>query len=130
MPRVSLNLKDAKSRKPVPDDTYEVVVKKFEGPIKGPKAHYIKAYIDITEGNYEGHRFFHNLPIEGEGAGIFADFVSKLTGEEIDVDQLEELDIDTDELLDVPFGIVTKQREFPEGSNEFQDNIAKILKAR
>jgi hypothetical protein len=128
MPKVTIDLSEAQSRTPLDPGTYPAQVKAFEGPTKGPKSSYLTAIIEITEGQYENRQIYHNLPITGKGAGIFADFVSKLTGQEIDVDELENLDIDTDDLVGLPFGIVTKQREYPEGSGEMQTEISKILR--
>lgn len=130
MPRVSIDLTEAQSRKPIPDDTYPAEIKQWEGPTKGPKSTYLTAILEITEGEHAGRKFYHNLPITGAGAGIFADFYSKATGEEVDVDDMEQMDVDTDDLIGVAIGITTKQEEYPEGSGEMQSKIVKVLKAR
>jgi hypothetical protein len=127
MPRLTVDLTEAQSNKPVPDDTYEAKVASFEGPTQGPKSTYITAIIEITEGDFAGRKFYHNLPINGKGAGILADFVSKTTGEDIDVDDLESLDLDTDDLVGAEIAIVTRQSEYPEGSGEMRSEIKKIL---
>lgn len=129
-PLVSIDLSEAQSRKPVPDDQYSASVKEINGPHKGPKSHYLTFIIEIAEGEHKGRTFFHNVPINGAGAGIFADLLSKLTGEEYDVDNLENLEVNTDDLVGAPLGIITKQSEYPEGSGEMRSEIKKILSAR
>lgn len=130
MPKVSINLSEAESRKPLPDDTYQAEVTEITGPHKGPKAKYLAAKMKITEGDFAGKIRTRNLPIEGPGAGMLADFVSKCTGQEIDVDELDKLDLDTDDLIGSPIAFQTKQKEYPEGSGEYNDEIVKILKVR
>lgn len=130
MPRVSIDLREAQSMKPVPDATYPVTVTEFSEVQSGPKAKYISATLTVSEGEYEGRKFYTNLPIEGKGAGILADFVSKCTGEDIDVDDLEEMDLDTDDLVGSELAIITKQSEYPEGSGEMRSEIKKILRAK
>lgn len=132
MPRVTLNLSEAQSRKPIPEGTYTVKILEFSGPHKGPKAQYLTVVTEVTDGAKEGvgRKFYDNLPIEGQGAGIFADFLSKATGDDIDVDNLDETDVDTDDLIGIELGANVKNKEYPEGSGEFQSQITKFLKAR
>lgn len=129
MPRVTIDLSEAQSRKPVPDDQYLCTVKEIQGPTKGPKSLYLTFVLEIKEGEYAGRRFYYNTPISGEGAGIFTTFLSKLTGQEIDVDELDKIDINTDDLLGLDIGVVTKTSEYPEGSGEFRSEIKTILRA-
>lgn len=130
MPRVSIDLSEAQSRKPLDEGTYPAEVTKFEGPTQGPNSTYLTAELTITEGDASGRKIYTNLPITGKGAGIFADFVSKCTGEEIDVDALNDLDVDTDDLIGCPLGVVVKQREYPEGSGEMRHEVARVLASR
>lgn len=129
MPELKLNLSEAQSLKPIPDDTYPGVVKDFSGIESGPKAKYITATLEISEGEFAGRKFYNNLPIEGKGAGIFVDFINKCLDTDYDVDDLEELDLDTDDLLGAEVGMVIKQEEYPEGSGDFRSQIKRILKA-
>lgn len=130
MPRVTLNLKEAQSRKPVPDATYPLTIKEFSKVQQGPKARYMTVVTEISEGEHAGRKFYDNLPIEGQGAGIFCDFLSKALNQEYDVDDLEELDVDTDDLIGSPIGGVVKAEEYPEGSGEFQSKIKRWVKAK
>lgn len=131
MPRITLDTREALDRKPLPDGQYETIVKEFRGPTKGPKSTYLTAVLEIPEGENKGRQFYVNLPINGEGAGITADFFSKLTGETIEIGPNSPgLDIDTDDYIGAPIGVVNKQREYPEGSGEFQNNVTKFLAAR
>jgi hypothetical protein len=133
MPRLTIDLSEAQSRKPIPEGTYEAKVAEITGPHKGPKAPYLTFVFEVENANNEvanGRKFYHNTPIKGQGAGIFADTLSKLTGQEVDVDDLETLDIDTDELLGLPVGLVIKDDEYPKDSGEISSAISKILKAK
>lgn len=130
MPRVTLNLSEAQSRKPIPDAVYPLTIKEFSKVQQGPKARYITVTTEISEGEHVGRKFYDNLPVEGQGAGIFCDFLSKVTGQEINVDDLEELDVDTDDLVGSPIGAVVKAREYPEGSGEFRSEVRNWVKAK
>lgn len=129
MPRVNVNLSEAQSLKPIPEDTYLCKVAEFSDIQAGPKSSFMTATLVVTEGEYEGRQLYTNLPIDGKGAGIFADFYSKLTGEEVDVDDLDELDVDTDDLIGMEIGVVAGQREWPEGSGEFRNEVKKLVRA-
>lgn len=130
MPRVSIDLTEAQSNKPIPDGVYPVRVDEFSDVQTGPKAQYITATLTVSEGEHEGRKFFVNLPIAGKGAGILADFVSKCTGEDIDVDQLSEMDLDTDDLIGSELAVSTKQEEYPLGSGEMRASVKKVMAAR
>jgi hypothetical protein len=127
MPILKLDLSEAQSLKPIPEDTYPATVSDISGVQEGPKAKYIAAELKISEGDYEGRKFYVNLPIHGKGAGIFADFINKCLGTEYDVDDLEELEIDTDDLLGAEVGIMVKDEEYPEGSGDFRSKVSKVL---
>lgn len=128
MPRLELDLSEAQSLKPIPDDTYPAVVFDFSDVEEGPKAKYVSAVIKIDGGEYNGRQFYNNLPIHGRGAGIFVDFYNKCMGTDYDVDALEDLEIDTDDMLGAEIAIITKQEEYPEGSGEFRSNIHKVIR--
>lgn len=130
MPRVTLNLKDAQSRKPIPDDTYLLDIKAFSKLQSGPKAHYLTVTTEIAEGEFAGRKFFDNLPVEGPGAAIFCDFLSKATGNEYNVDELDELDLDTDEIIGLQIAAVVKAEEYPEGSGEFNSKVKRWMKVK
>lgn len=129
MPELTLNLTEAESLKPIPDGTYPGVVHAFGDVTAGPKAKYISAILKISEGEHEGRKFYVNLPIEGKGAGIFVDFINKITGNNYDVDDHEALEVDTDDLIGSPCGMVLKQEEYPEGSGDFRSQVKRTLKA-
>lgn len=129
MPRLHVDLNEAQSRKPVPDDRYLCTITEISSPQQGEKSTYVMATMEVSDGEFSGHKFFSNLPITGRGAGIFADFYSKATGEDVDVDELEELDVDTDDLIGQEIGVVNAQEEYPENSGEFRDRVKRFLKA-
>jgi hypothetical protein len=129
MPRLNVNLSEAQSMKPIPEDTYPCTIMEIGEPQTGPKSTYVLVTYVVSEGEYEGRQLFQNLPITGKGAGIFADFYSKVTGEEVDVDELDDLDVDTDDLIGKEIGVVAGQREYPEGSGEFRNEVKKLVRA-
>lgn len=129
MPRLTIDATEAQSMKPIPDGTYAATVLSVSEPKSGPKATYVEAVLVVSEGEYEGRKLYRNMPIEGKGAGIFIDFVSKVTGEDYDLDDLDSLDIDTEDLEGQEVGVVVGQREWPEGSGEFRNEIDKIVAA-
>lgn len=129
MPRLKVDLSEAQSMKPVPEDNYLCTVGEISEPQEGPKSVYVNVTYVIAEGEYEGRQLYQNLPITGKGAGIFADFYSKVTGEEVDVDDLDDLDIDTDDLVGLEIGVQAGQREWPEGSGDFRNEVVKLLRA-
>ena len=129
MPIFQLDLSDAQSLKPIPDDTYPAEVKEINGPHQGDKAMYATAIIAISDGDFEGRKFYHNMPVEGQGAGIFIDFVNKVQGTDYDVDDMEELEVDPEDLVGASIAIVTKTEEYPKDSGEMRSSIKKLLSA-
>lgn len=129
MPRLTLDLSEAVSLKPAPDGTYPCEVDQIGEVQKGPKANFVEVRLKVTEGDEEGHIFFTNLMVNGKAAGMFVNFINAVSGTNYDVDDLEDLDIDTDDLIGATCGVVNKQKEYPEGSGEFKDEVKKILPA-
>lgn len=129
MPRLQIDASEAQSMKPIPDDTYPCTVLSVSEPKSGPNASYVEAILVVSEGEFEGRKLYRNMPIEGKGAGIFVDFISKVTGEDYDLDDLDSLEIDTEDLEGQPIGAVVGQREWPEGSGEFRNEVNKIVAA-
>lgn len=128
MPELKLNLTEAESLKPIDDGTYPAVVAAFSEVQQGPKAQYVMATLVISEGDHEGRKFYTNLPVEGKGAGIFVDFINKVTGSDFDVDDHEALEVNTDDLVGAPCGILLKQEEYPKGSGDFRSGVKKVLR--
>lgn len=129
MPRLNIDLSESQSMKPIPEDTYLCTVAEIGDPQTGPKSTYVPVIYVVAEGEFEGRQLFQNLPITGKGAGIFADFYSKITGEDVDVDELDDLDVDTDDLIGQEVGIVVGQHEYPAGSGEFRNEVKKLVRA-
>lgn len=129
MPRLQVDLSEAQSREALPDDTYRCTVFEISDVKEGPKSAYVSIVFAVAEGEFEGRKIYDNRPIEGAGAGLFAEFYSKVTGEEVDVSDMEELDIDTDDLIGLEIAVVTKQEEYPAGSGEFTSKVKKLLRA-
>lgn len=124
MPKISLNLADAVSLKPIEEGDYVATVLEIGAVKKGPKAHFCPVKLEISDGSEaEGRPFYINLPIEGAGAGIFVDFINKVTGSELDVDDLSDLDYDTDDLIGGEIILIIKTEEYPEDSGEFRSQV-------
>ena len=130
MPELKLNLTEATSLKPIDDGVYPAVVHAFSEIQQGPKAQYVMATLIISEGDHEGRKFYTNLVTEGSGAGIFVDFINTVTGQDYDVDDLEALNVDTDDLIGAACGILLKQEEYPKGSGDFRSTCKKVLRAQ
>ncbi len=130
-PVISLNLQEAISLKPIEEGPYTATVQECGAVISGPKAHYVPVEVMITDGSdAEGRKFTNRLPIEGPGAGMFIDFVNKCLNLEMDVDDMEELDFDTDDLIGAEVIINIKNEEYPEGSGDFRSNIKSTSRVR
>jgi len=127
MPSLTLNLTEAESLKPIPDGTYPARIQGFGDVTQGPKSKYIPAILEISEGEFEGRKFYNNLPLEGKGAGITIAFINTVTGSDFDVDDLDALDIDTDDLIGEECGIILKQEEYPEGSGDMRSQIKRVV---
>lgn len=125
-PRLNVDLTEAQKREPLPDDTYHCSVLEITGPHKGEKSSYVTVKFEVAEGGLEKRQIWQNMPINGKGAGIFAEFYEKLTGQELVYGEAG-IDIDTDELIGQEIGVVTVQREYPEGSGEFVTDVKKLV---
>lgn len=128
MPRINVNLKDAEARKPLPNDTYECRVLEINQK-SGSKSFYIQVIYEVLDGEYEGRKIYDNVMTSGQAAWQFCDWWEALTGEELDVDDLEEFDFDTDDVVGQAIGIATEQEEYPEGSGKYNHKAAKYIPA-
>lgn len=128
-PVVRVDAREAESLKPIDEGAYPARVVDVGAVTEGPKAHYLPVQLEITEGAHEGRKFYQNLPIEGKGAGIFIDFINKALGTDHDVDEIEDLDFDTDDLQGAEVTIHIKNEEYPKGSGEIRSGIQKVTKA-
>jgi hypothetical protein len=128
MPRLSVNMQEAVSFEPVPDANYECEITEFQAVKKaGTGTTYVPVVLTIRDdGEYEGRKLFMNLMLGGKGAGITKDFLSK-AGVEYEDSSDGGLEFDTDDAIGQRVGVVTKQREFPEGSGQFSSEVKKIL---
>jgi hypothetical protein len=130
MPEVRMSLADAVSFKPLPEDTYDVEIIEVQGPTTSDGGTtYITPVLEVSDGDHQGRRLFHNVMLDGKGAGMGAEFLSKALGEDIDVDAMDEFAFDTDDLIGVQLRAVVVQREYPQGSGEFRNEVRKILTA-
>lgn len=128
MPRINVSLKDAEARQPLPDDTYECKVLEIN-PKQGSKSAYLQVIYEVVDGEHEGRKIYDNVMIEGAAAWQFCDWWEALTGTTLDVDDLDEFDFDTDDVVGEALGITTEQEEYPEGSGRYNHKAAKYLAA-
>ncbi len=128
MPEININLTEAESLKPIPEDAYPAEVVEIGAVTSGPKAHYIPVKLRITGGEHEGRTFYQNLPIEGKGAGIFITFVNKALGTEFDVDDMESMSFNTDDLMGAEVIINIKNEEYPKGSGDMRSGIKSVAR--
>ena len=128
MPRINLNLTEAESLKPIPEDAYLATVIECAEVAEGKKAHYVPVKLSLTGGEHEGRSFYVNLPIEGKGAGIFVDFINKCLNTDYDVDDMEDLAFDTADLIGAEVMLNITDQEWPEGSWEFRSSVKSTAK--
>jgi hypothetical protein len=129
--KLKLNLSEAQGREAIPDDTYPATIKGFSDVKKGPKANYVAVEFEISEGQYEGRKFWSNFMVDGAAAGMFVDLVNKATGTSYKVEDMREegLEIDPNDLIGAPVALVMKQEEYPEDSGEMRSQIKSVLAA-
>ena len=123
--RIRGNFRDAMSSKPVDEGVYGCEIEGAEDK-EGAKANYLKWTLVITDDEEKGRKLFHNTPYDGAGAGMFADFWSKASGEELDIDELDELDFDIDDVLGNPLVVTVIHEEYPEGSGKMVAKVDRI----
>lgn len=128
--KLKLNLKDAQaSGFAIPDDTYPAKIIEIADPKQGAKSSYVRVTFEITEGDYAKRKLFGNYMLDGKAAGMFVDLINKATGQNLKIEDLREegFELDPDDLLECEVAIVTKQKEYPEGSGEMKSEISTVL---
>lgn len=128
-PVIRMDLSEAVSFKPVDSGTYPAEVAEIQDTKQSEKATYLPIMLEITDGEAQGRKLFHNIMLSGKGAGRGAEELGRLLGEEIDPDALDEFEFNSDDLIGAACRIVVTQREYPEGSGEMQNDVKKILSA-
>lgn len=128
MPRINLKLQDAVAFTTLEDGDYPVTVTEFSDVQSGPKSSYVVVTMQVDDGHENaGSLLWSNLMIDGKGAGMFVDFINRCQDTDYDVSDLDDLDIDTDELIGSELTAIVKQKEYPEGSGEMKAEVKSIL---
>lgn len=122
-PILSIDGSEAQSSKPIDPGAYEFEVESVSDAKQGAKAFYVTTIFVCQDEPFVGRKIYHNTPINGKGAGMFIEMVSKLTGTEYDVDSVDDLEIDTDDLVGATCMITVRHREY---NGEMQHEVAKI----
>ena len=126
MPSIKVLLGDAVGNKPLENGTYEAEILKVDGPKEGPNSHYLSTLFKITDEKAAGRQVYYITPIEGKGASMFIDLWNRATDDDVDVDELEDFDCDTDDLVGYEVRIVIKMREY---EGDMQPEVKKVLAA-
>lgn len=127
MPEFTVDLTEAVSFKPLPEGVYLCEVDEIGDAKRGPKSSYFPVTLVVSEGEHSGGKLFTNVVFTGKAAGMAINFINAITGSSYDVDDLEELKLDTDDLVGGSCGAVTTQKEYPEGSGEFKSNVERVI---
>lgn len=125
MPRLTLDLTEAQVFEPIPEGLYDATISDVSEPQRGPKSAYVRVEFTISDGPHEGRKIWRNYPIEGRGAGFFIDLANKAVGAELSPGDM--VDFDTDDLVGAEVRILVSQTEFPEGSGEFRNEVARLV---
>ncbi len=123
--RIRGNFRDAMSSKPVAEGVYGCEVEGAEDK-EGAKANYLKWTLVITDDEEKGRKLFHNTPYDGAGAGMFAEFWMKATGEDLDVDELDEMDFEVDDAYGATLVVTVEHAEYPEGSGKMVAQVSRV----
>lgn len=123
MPKINLDLTEAVSNKPIDLGVYEMEVESISEVKQGAKAAYVTIVWNCVEEPFVGRKVYDNRPVNGKGASLFADFYAKVTGEDVDVDDLDSLDIDTDDLVGQSALVTIGHREY---NGETQHEVSKL----
>lgn len=123
MPRINLDLRDAESSKPIDPGVYEMEVESISEVKQGAKAAYVTIVWKCLDEPFVGRKVFDNRPVNGKGASLFADFMSKVMRQDIDVDDLETLEVDTDDMIGEAALVTIRHREY---NGNTQHEVAKL----
>ena len=122
-PILTIDGSEAQSNKPIDPGMYEFLCESISDPKQGAKAAYVTWIFVCQHEDFLGRKVYHNTPINGKGAGMFFELAGKINGEDYDVDNIENLEIDTDELLNESVMGTVKHREY---NGEMQHEISKF----
>lgn len=101
MPRVTLDLSEARSFEPTEPGTYPMIVETAE-PVKSKEG---KSMLNIAfkfedpETDQRCGLVYRNYMLAGKGAGFFRELWKALTGEELAIGEGAMYDVDTDDII-------------------------------
>ena len=122
MPLLDLDLTDAQDFSLIDEGGYDAEVSGVSDTEQGPKAKFIIITYTITEEPYAGRELDRRYPVEGAGAGFLLEIWNKLTGEELTIGEMSQ--IDTDDLIGVACKIIVGHREY---EDETYNDVKKVL---
>jgi hypothetical protein len=125
MPRLNLDLSEAVSIEPVPDDEYTCKISAVSEVKSGPNSQYVNVEFTVADGEFTGRKIWRNYPISGKGAGFFIELANKAI--DAGLEPGDPVDFDTDDLIGASIGVVTKMREYPEGSGKYSNEVDRLL---
>lgn len=123
MPNINLDLSEAISNKPIDSGVYEMEVESVSEAKQGAKAAYVTIVWKCVEEPFVGRKVFDNRPINGRGASIFVQAWNAVMHQDLDVDALSTVEIDTDDMIGERGLISIRHREY---NGEIQHEVAKV----
>lgn len=123
MPRLDVDLQEARDFSAIPERDYMCEVAEVSDVQEGDKAKYVRVTFQVQEPEeFAGRNLFRNYVIEGEGAGFFRDMWETVTGEELPIGEMVE--IDTDDLIGEEVVVVNEHREW---EGETRNSVANLI---
>ncbi len=127
MPLITLDFSEAKE---LTEGAYTFRIESWDGPMKTEKGQQrIVCILAVVDGEFAGSKIYHSLMLEGKGAGMTARFLSAVTGENLDVNDLETYELDTDDLIGEEVDGIVALEEYPPESGEKRAKITKFRRS-
>lgn len=126
MPRVTLDLTEAKSFEPTEPGPYEMVINSVE-PTKskeGKPMLSVEFRFEDPEVAQRSGSVFRNYMLAGKGAGFTREFWKALTGDDLPVGEGAQYDIDTDDIIGKRCIVKITNREY---EGKIQNEVGSVV---